>query len=264
MPADKGLRDQQEAFCQEYLADLNATQAAIRAGYKQKTAHQQGHALLRNPKVAARIAQMKAERAERAKLTADDVLNRIAAVLQADPAKLTQHHIGCCRYCWGQDHSFQWKTEREFAEAFRKAKAKVKSDATPEELDTLPKRDGGFGYRVTRDPNPECPECAGLGVPYTRFADTDSITGPEKLLFEGVEETKEGLKFRLADKGKHLEMLAKHLGMFPSKVELSGKDGKPIEHDVSVKARVVMVPTKVPSPPLTRPMPADPDDVGAA
>ena len=40
------LTDRQERFCEEYLLDLNATQAAIRAGYSRKTANQQGPRLL--------------------------------------------------------------------------------------------------------------------------------------------------------------------------------------------------------------------------
>ena len=49
------MKDQQRAFVREYLKDLNATQAAIRAGYSQKNAGQQGARLLKNAKVAAEI-----------------------------------------------------------------------------------------------------------------------------------------------------------------------------------------------------------------
>ena len=50
------LTAKQERFVAEYLIDLNATQAAIRAGYSEKTADQYGHQLLKKTSVAAAIA----------------------------------------------------------------------------------------------------------------------------------------------------------------------------------------------------------------
>jgi phage terminase small subunit len=74
------LSAKQEQFCREYLVDLNATQAAIRAGYSPKTAQEQASRLLSNVMVAARVAELKAKRAEKADRTAQDVLNDIIAV----------------------------------------------------------------------------------------------------------------------------------------------------------------------------------------
>lgn len=54
----------QELFVDEYLIDLNATQAAIRAGYSPKTAEQQGSRLLSNVKVKGRVAEKMAERSK--------------------------------------------------------------------------------------------------------------------------------------------------------------------------------------------------------
>lgn len=53
------LTDKQKRFCDEYLIDLNATQAAIRAGYSPKTAEQTASRLLRNVKVQEYIAKDK-------------------------------------------------------------------------------------------------------------------------------------------------------------------------------------------------------------
>lgn len=61
-------------FCEEYLVDLNATQAAIRAGYSAKTASEQGARLLANVRVAAHVADLMAERSKRTQITADRVL----------------------------------------------------------------------------------------------------------------------------------------------------------------------------------------------
>jgi phage terminase small subunit len=56
------LTAKQKAFCQEYLIDLNSTQAATRAGYSSKTAGVQGYQLLQKTSVADRIAELQAER----------------------------------------------------------------------------------------------------------------------------------------------------------------------------------------------------------
>ncbi len=55
------LTDKQELFAREYLKDLNATQAAIRAGYSEKTARATGSENLSKPDIADRIAELKAE-----------------------------------------------------------------------------------------------------------------------------------------------------------------------------------------------------------
>lgn len=69
--------DKQQMFIDEYLVDLNATQAAIRAGYSEKTAYSQGQRLLKNVEVHARIEELKKTRAERLNLDAYWVLKRL-------------------------------------------------------------------------------------------------------------------------------------------------------------------------------------------
>ena len=70
----------QEHFCEEYLIDLNATQAAIRAGYSEKTAYSAGQRLLRNVEIQNRIAELKAERSKRTEITQDRVIKELAAM----------------------------------------------------------------------------------------------------------------------------------------------------------------------------------------
>ena len=71
------LTPKQELFCKEYLVDLNATQAAIRAGYSVKTAKAMGCENLTKPDVAERIQAAMAERSESTGITAEYVLNGI-------------------------------------------------------------------------------------------------------------------------------------------------------------------------------------------
>lgn len=78
------LTDKQEMFCREYLIDLNATQAAIRAGYSEKTAPTIACENLIKPNVQQRIAELKAERNDRIEIDADYVLRRLAEIDQMD------------------------------------------------------------------------------------------------------------------------------------------------------------------------------------
>lgn len=83
----------QQLFCEEYLTDLNATQAAIRAGYSEKTAEQAASRLLTNVKVQEYIQERKKDRIKRIEITQDAVLNEIAIVAFAvatDYAKVVE------------------------------------------------------------------------------------------------------------------------------------------------------------------------------
>lgn len=71
------LTDKQAAFCREYLIDLNATQAAIRAGYSAKTAEVIGYQQLQKTSVHAEIQRLMDKRAKRTDITADYVLTTI-------------------------------------------------------------------------------------------------------------------------------------------------------------------------------------------
>lgn len=78
------MTPKQAAFVQEYMTDLNATQAAIRAGYSVKTAGSFGHDLLKKPEIQAAIAEAQASRAARTEITADRVLDGFAAIAFSD------------------------------------------------------------------------------------------------------------------------------------------------------------------------------------
>lgn len=74
------LTEKQKAFVQEYLVDLNAKAAAIRAGYSAKTAAEQGHQQLQKPAVKAAIEKAMELRSLRTQITADMVLQELAKV----------------------------------------------------------------------------------------------------------------------------------------------------------------------------------------
>jgi phage terminase small subunit len=74
------LTDKQKRFCEEYIIDLNATQAAIRAGYSDKTANEQGSRLLANVKVKEYIDELQKNVSERTQLDADWVVKRFKEI----------------------------------------------------------------------------------------------------------------------------------------------------------------------------------------
>lgn len=78
------MTPKQKRFCQEYLVDLNATQAALRVGYSAKTAYSTGQRLLKNVEVQAAIQQGIQERQQRIQIDQDYVIERLRAIAEMD------------------------------------------------------------------------------------------------------------------------------------------------------------------------------------
>jgi phage terminase small subunit len=85
----KTLTLKQQRFCEEYLIDLNATQAAIRAGYSERTARSQGQRLLTYVDIAAVIEKGRVELSERTGFSAQQTVNAIGRI-----AYDTEVHVG--------------------------------------------------------------------------------------------------------------------------------------------------------------------------
>lgn len=241
-----------DAFIKEYLVDLNATQAAIRAGYSPLSARFQGATLLAKPDVQAKVAQAMVERANRTGISADRVLERMWGIATADARDLVDLIRGCCRYCWGTDNRYQ-RTPREMAEA-RAAHAREQSEQK-EGAPSLPPFDeaGGLGWNPKNDPNPKCPECFGDGVVDVRPKDTRDLSPQARLLYAGVKQSQFGIEVKTHSQTEMLVNCGKHLGLFRDRVELTGKDGKDLQPGV------VIVPAKVvraPDPPPAQEAPA--------
>ena len=82
------LTEKQRRFVEEYLVEPNATQAAIRAGFSERSAHQIGHEQLRVPQVAAAIVAAMEARSRRTKVDQDWVLSKLREMFEADAADL--------------------------------------------------------------------------------------------------------------------------------------------------------------------------------
>ena len=123
--AADGLTAKQTAFVREYRLDLNATQAAIRAGYSPKTAYIIGDENLRKPKIKAVLAESEAKALAKADLSAQNVLEVIRRNVMRDVAgfvredgtfkplhELTPEQIGIIdKIVRGVDGSFSYRLE---------------------------------------------------------------------------------------------------------------------------------------------------------
>lgn len=212
------LTAKQRRFVDEYLIDLNATQAAIRAGYSAKNADKIGPELLGKTRVQECLAERMQEREERTEITQDMVLKRWWEIANVDVNQLVEYRRENCRHCWGIDHAYQW-TESEFELAQKEAVG---------DEDDLPDCSGGFGFIAGREPNPDCPQCGGEGRGKVFVHDSRKLKGAALRVYNGVQMGKDGLKVLILDRDKALENVARHLGMFKDRVEHSGPNGGPI------------------------------------
>lgn len=162
------LNDKQRRFVDEYLIDLNATKAAIRAGYSAKTAGSQAFDLLKKPEISAAVQAGKAARSKETGIDAQTVLGELLRLARVD-----------------------------IAGAFYP--------------------DGGL------KPIHEIPEDVRRAISGVEVLEEFSGRGGDR---SQVGWTK---KIKFWDKARALEMLAKHLGLLKERVELTGKDGGPVE-----------------------------------
>lgn len=219
------LTPKQELFVKEYLVELNATQAAIKAGYSKKTAEVIGFENLRKPKIQAAIQAAMDQRAERTEIKADDVLKYWHDIATADPNELIHVRRICCRHCYGIDHEYQWRDEKEYQQAVRMAKQQAKESEKPP---AIPADAGGYGYDRLLRPHPKCPYCWGEGHMEVHAEDTRFLSPKAKLLYAGVKQTRDGFEIKMRDQDKAMENVARHLGMFVDRKEITGADGGPV------------------------------------
>ena len=201
------LEPRQQRFVDEYLVDLNAAQAAIRAGYSEKTAKEIGYENLTKPHIAAAIAEARRRQQERTQITADAVLREAWNIAIADARELVQVKVGCCRHCHGEGFRFQ-RTIAEFnhdREEFSK-----KPGAMPADFE----EQGGIGFNPLRAPHPECPECGGDGDARVVIMETRHLSAQARALYAGAKQGKHGIEVQLHDKATALEKLFKHLGLY--------------------------------------------------
>ncbi|WP_374447397.1 terminase small subunit [Providencia sp.] len=204
---DKELTPQQKRFVVEYLIDGNATQAAIRAGYSEKSARNIGQQLLAKTSLANEIAYQQQQSLSRTLIKADEVLAKAWSLATFDANELSQYRRGCCRHCWGFGYQYQWRDAVEFEE--KRLEATERKKRAPEDT-------GGYGYNHTKEPNPLCPRCNGEGIGQPFFPDTRKLNADAALAYSGVKLGKNGVEILSINRERMFDAVMKRLGLADS------------------------------------------------
>lgn len=216
------LTDKQRRFVEEYLIDLNATAAYMRAYPKcnEGPARRAASRLLTNVDIQKCIELRRLEMAANTDVTPEKVLQRWWDLANVDANELVEYRRNNCRHCWGVEHGYQW-TEAGYLKAKNEAEREGQS---------IPDCSGGFDFDAHRAPNPGCPECHGEGFGKIHVHDTRKLKGAARRLYAGVHQGKDGLKVLMADREKALDNIARHLGMFNDKLSLTVPGGIAVKH----------------------------------
>ncbi len=188
---ERPLTPKQKRFVEEYLVDLNATQAAIRSGYSAKTAQAIGAENLTKPLIMAEIEAAQVRLSKRTQITQEMVLAELAKVGFSNLSDVTN---------WGM---------KEVAFGFTED-----------------------GKRLAAENIGEAAVIRYVDAPFVEPLDRDALAENVRAAISEVGLTKDGFKIKMHDKVGALEKIGRHLGMFKDKIELTGKDGGPLKHDV--------------------------------
>ena len=201
------LTPKEQRFVEEYLVDLNATQAYVRShpGTKANTARVEASKHLTKPNIQAALAEGRAAMSQRTQITADKALTQAWLVATADARELIEYIVGCCRHCYGEG----FKEQRTLAE-FNAAREKALGSGSSEPFDEK----GGIGYDPHLDPHPLCTECFGKGHGRAYINDNRRFSPAAASLYAGVKATRDGIEVKMHSKLDALEKIFKHLGLY--------------------------------------------------
>ncbi|MGP3033113.1 terminase small subunit [Serratia ureilytica] len=191
-PADYGLSEQQALFVHWFLLTKSRVDAYRKAGYKCQgnNIYPAASQVYRNINVQRAIRDGLECQQKRYGAELDEIVHQLVSIARADPNDLVQYRRVNCRYCWGENHLYQWRDIAEFDKAAEKANDEGK-----------PAPDyGGLGFVENLDPNPECPICGGEGEGHTFISDTRNHLGSDaRWLYAGIKQTQHGIQVMTAD-----------------------------------------------------------------
>lgn len=200
-------------------------------------------ALMKDPRVIAFLAEKTGETLQRLELKADDVIRDIHMLANVDQNELTQWAVGACRYCHGDGHGYQ-RTPAEYRQAMERYLAN-EADRKLRRGETEGDRDlvgllfpvlGGVGFDPRKDPHSDCPECFGEGQGREVLKDTRKLSPAARKLYAGIKRTKNGIEVMTRSQDKALDLAARHTGVVKSSMEVTGKNGGPLQHAGAVVA----------------------------
>ena len=219
------LTARREKFAQHYFAHRDPSEAykaayGVRADTKASSIQTAGSKLRAEPDISQRLDELQAA----AMSVTPSVFDAAAAleawleIAQANPDELIGLRVGACRRCWGVDHQFQWK-EFEYVEALAEYE---RLERLGDKTAVWPDLAGGFGYRFSADPHPDCPGCEGEGKERVVARDTSKLSPAARALYGGVKQTRNGTEIVIADRQKALENATRMIGAFNDKLRLDG------------------------------------------
>jgi phage terminase small subunit len=225
---ERKLTPKQHAFVLGYLETGNASEAYRRAydvrNMLPSTVNEKACLMLKDVRIRARVDDLQQQSAQAAVMDRAATLRLITEIATADATQLVEVQVRNCRHCWGVGHHYQWSTGIEYAFAVAEvndenartlnrhqaiASASGNKKVPQATLKELPTDEGGYGFDVKREPNPECPKCNGDGLETVRVRDTRKLTGSAKRLFAGAKKTKHGIEISTRNQAHALDLLAK-------------------------------------------------------
>jgi phage terminase small subunit len=202
------LTDKQRTFCNEYVIELNATNAAIKAGYSEDSARSTASHLLDDPDVVAYIQRLQENKFLRLRITADEVLAELARIgfaeLDEEETQDTRHKTppkaGQAPDLKAESHRILASLSYKQGETLRDATGKAVEAEMQEEAQDK-KQDGALSLTMT-NVKEEHSMVKRAAMSYRRVV-VDERTG-----------TKTTYTFTLRDKIMALRIIAQHLGLF--------------------------------------------------
>lgn len=211
-----GLTEREALFIDLYLSSYKVGQSYIDAGFEVKSmavACAAGSRLLHGVKASKYRAKRIKEMLDRNEEAKDRLLTSLVDMAYADARELSELRVGCCRYCWGEGHKYQF-TPREWdarLEKYAQAVEEAEEAGEPEPVfDPL----GGVGFLKSREPNEDCPECAGEGEVRVVLKDTQNLSPGALSLYAGAKIGKDGIEVKGYDQKSARETLAKVLKLY--------------------------------------------------
>lgn len=144
-------------------------------------------------------------------VTVRDALQWQLDIATADPNEVAFIAQRACRYCYGQDHRYQWIDDDEYTKACVEA---MDDGLVP------PTDEGGYGYTRALDPHDDCPACLGEGLAESVIRDTRKLTGKARKLYKGADYKNGQLVVLMHDQQKAWENVCRMLGAFNDKLQL--------------------------------------------
>lgn len=205
-PSEYGLTQKEAYFVFYFLKTDSRVEAYRLAGYEGEgnTAYVGASRLYRKDKVARAIRELGERFRKKFNADVDLLVDQLMAIIAADPNEIVQYRRVNCRFCWGENHLYQWRDIQEFDAAAEKAA----EDGNPEP------EYGGVGFVDSLDPNPDCPKCTGEGRGRVHINDTRDLESKAHKLYAGIKQGRFGIEVLTEDKKSARILLAQLITKF--------------------------------------------------